>query len=321
MKDDTTLTPEEVANILKITKYTVYEMVKRGELPAYRIGNKIRIDAGDLDTYRKSRKQPEYRTVDSQNSGSSRTTGPITPTMAVDPGSATASLVICGQDPILDILGRHLESHPQGCRVLRQQTGSFAGLLSLYNNRADLAAVHLWDGDSGTYNTPFVRRLVPGIPTILVHLVNRMAGFLVAAGNPKQIKAWEDLARTDIAMVNREPGSGARVLLDEQLFRRGIDRLQITGYNYEELSHLAVASVVARGTADVGLGHEKAALQVRGIDFIPLQQESYDLVIKKEAVSRPHIQAVLDILASTAFQNELSGLGDYDLKDCGKIIK
>ncbi|MGE5389931.1 MAG: substrate-binding domain-containing protein [Deltaproteobacteria bacterium] len=318
MKDDSTLTPEDVANILKITKYTVYEMVKRGELPAYRIGNKIRIDAGDLEAYRQQRKQPEHRTPEN---AIIKSAAGLLPAMAADSGTNISSLVICGQDPILDILGRHLEGHPQGCRVLRQQTGSFAGLLALYHNRADMAAVHLWDGDSSTYNIPFVRRLVPGIPTILLHLVNRMAGFLVTAGNPKKIKTWEDLARTDIALVNREPGSGARVLLDEQLYRRGIDRLQIAGYDHEETSHLAVASVVARGAADVGLGHAKAALQVRGIEFIPLQQESYDLVIKKESLPRPQVQATLEILASPAFQNELSGLGDYDLKDCGKIIK
>lgn len=318
MKDDTTLTPEEVANILKITKYTVYEMVKRGELPAYRVGNKIRIDAGDLEAYRQNRKGPEHRSPEVVNPAS-RPVSPLSPAITSD-STAAASLVICGQDPILDILGRHLEGHPQGCRVLRQQTGSFAGLLALYQNRADIAAVHLWDGDSGTYNTPFIRRLVPGIPTILVHVVNRMAGFLVASGNPKGIAAWEDLARPDLTLVNREPGSGARVLLDEQLFRRDIDRLQIKGYNHEELSHLAVASAVARGAADVGLGHEKAALQVRGIEFIPLQPESYDLVIKKEALTRPQIQAALEILTSPAFLGELAGLGDYDLKDCGKII-
>jgi len=320
MKDDTTLTPEEVANILKITKYTVYEMVKRGELPAYRVGNKIRIDTGDLEAYRQQRKGPEHRPMEPPNTAASRPGLPLNPSMAAD-SAAAASLVICGQDSILDILGRHLENHPQGCRVLRQQTGSFAGLLALYQNRADIAAVHLWDGDSGTYNTPFVRRLVPGIPTILVHVVNRMAGFLVVTDNPKGIITWEDLARPGITLVNREPGSGTRVLLDEQLYRRGIDRLQIKGYDHEEMSHLAIASVVARGAADVGLGHEKAALQVRGIEFIPLQQESYDLVIKKEALTRPQIQATLEILISPAFHNELSGLGDYDLKDCGKIIK
>lgn len=320
MKDESALTPEEVANILKITKYTVYEMVKRGELPAYRIGNKIRIDAGDLEAYRQSRKQPEHRGTEFQNASGITPAAPMNPAMAADPGSAASSLVICGQDPILDILCRHLEGHPRGCRVLRQQTGSFAGLLALYQNRANMAAVHLWDGDSGTYNTPFVRRLVPGIPTILVHLVNRMQGFLVAAGNPRKINSWDDLARPDITLVNREPGSGTRVLLDEQLYRRGIDGLQINGYEHEELSHLAVASAVARGAADVGLGHEKAALQVRGIVFVPLQQESYDLVIKKAALSQPQVKAALEILASPAFQNEISGLGDYDLHNCGKII-
>lgn len=320
MKDDSTFTPEEVANILKITKYTVYEMVKRGELPAYRIGNKIRIDARDLEAYRQSRKQPEHRSADFQNAVGARLTAPVNPPMAVDPGPAASSLVICGQDPILDILGRHLEGHPRGGRVLRQQTGSFAGLLALYQNRADMAAVHLWDGDSDTYNIPFIRRLVPGIPTVLVHVVNRKAGFLIAPGNPKKINTWEDLIRPDVTLVNREPGSGARVLLDEQLYRRGIDRLQINGYGHEEFSHLAIASVVARGAADVGLGHQKAALQVRGIEFIPLQQESYDIVIKKEALSRPQIQAALEILASPAFQNEVAGLGDYDLNNCGKLI-
>lgn len=320
MKDETALTPEEVANILKITKYTVYEMVKRGELPAYRVGNKIRIDAHDLEAYRQQGKQPEYRSADNQNVAGIKSPAPVSPAMISDPGSAAQALVICGQDLILDILGRHLGRHPRGCRVLRQQIGSFAGLFALYQGSADMAAIHLWDGDSGTYNIPYVRRLVPGIPTILVHLAGRMQGFLVAAGNPKRITAWDDLARSDISLVNREPGSGTRVLLDEELYRLGIDQQQVNGYENEELSHLAVASAVARGAADVGLGHEKAALQVRGIEFIPLQKESYDLVIKKESLSRPPIQAALEILTSQAFQAELQGLGDYDLKDCGKII-
>jgi putative molybdopterin biosynthesis protein len=120
--------------------------------------------------------------------------------------------------------------------------------------------------------------------------------------------------------VNREHGSGARVLLDEQLYRHRLDRNQIAGYEHMVTSHLEVASVVARGAADVGVGIEKAASQVPEIEFIPLKRERYDLVIRKEDLILPHFQAVLDLLQSPNFRTEIKGIGGYDISQMGQLL-
>ena len=220
---------------------------------------------------------------------------------------------------MLDILSRYLQYHAKGIQALRSYTGSYNGLYALYHGNVQIATAHLWDGETGQYNIPYVKRMLPGIPAIIVHLANRMQGIYVAKGNPKGIKGLEDLKRPGITIINREKGSGTRILLDEHLKKLGISANSIAGYERECFSHLAVASTVARGEADFAIGNEKTSQQVNGIDFIPLQTESYDLVIKKEDIDKPHFQAVLQILRSEEFKLELEGIGGYDLKDLGKI--
>ena len=317
MVNELSLTPEEVAGILKIAKNTVYELIKRGELSAYRVGRKIRIDYKDVEAYKKQGKRTEALQQEiacrSVSICANRRPG----------GEASlhgGGMVICGQDVLLDILTRHLERHPRGVHAFRNHVGSFAGLQALYHGKIQMTAIHLWDGDSDKYNIAYVHYMLPGIPTVIVHLACRMQGFYVAAGNPKNIKVWSDLTRQEVCFINREKGSGTRVLLDEHLRLQGIDRRLIKGYEKEEYSHLGVVSAVARGEADVGLGNEKASMQVRGIEFIPMQKERYELVIKKEDLDRLEFRAVIEILQSGDFKSELQGLGDYDLSETGRIV-
>ena len=300
-------TPEEVAKILKISRFTVYEMIKRGDLTAYRIGRKMRIEAPDLEIYIKKSK------------GQCPAQQPLQQT-TVAPAALPETLIICGQDIILDILTRHLEKEMPQIRFLRNYIGSIDGLLALYRGTANVVTTHLWDSDTDTYNIPFIRRLMPGHKTLVINLVHRTEGFYVAKGNPKNIATWQDLARPDVRFANRERGSGARVLVDEQLRILHIDHTAVNGYDHEEASHLAVASCVARGEADAGVGIEKAALQVSTIDFIPLKKERYDLVIRKEDAERPQFKAMLAILQSQSFRNEIAGMGGYDLSQTGKIM-
>ncbi|HPZ42815.1 MAG TPA: helix-turn-helix transcriptional regulator [Bacillota bacterium] len=323
MKENISLTPEEVANILKIAKNTVYELIKRGALPAYRIGRKIRVDLRDVEEFKRQGKKMEQAISMTNPAPTPPAATPAPPVQAPvteEPFSAPQRVVICGQDVLLDILTRYLERHPSGISALRHNVGSFKGLMALYQGKAHMSAVHLWAGERNLYNIPYVRRLLPGIPTLIVHLAQRMQGFYVARGNPKGIQSWEDLTRPDVRFINREKGCGTRILLDEQIRRLGLDSRQINGYEKEEFSHFAVASAVARGEADVGLGNEKTAMQVREIDFVPLQKERYELVMKKEDMNKPYFQAVLEILQSPEFKKELQGLGDYDLTDTGKIV-
>ena len=319
MKEGVSLTPKEVADILKIAKNTVYELIKRGELPAYRVGRKIRVDLQDVEAYKKHGKIIE---LPPDPGAASCRTLPLNPRghRLEETAANHQGLVICGQDVLLDILTRHMERHPQGVHSFRHHVGSFTGLLAMYQSKAHMAAIHLWDGDTGAYNIPFVRRLLPGVPAIIVHLAYRMQGFYLVKDNPKNINEWKDLTRPDICFINREKGCGTRVLLDEQIRRLGLDKHLITGYEKEEFSHLGVASTVARGEADVGLGNEKAALQVRGLEFLPLHRERYELVIKKEDMDKPQSQAVIEILQSEEFKKEVRGLGDYDLAETGEIV-
>lgn len=318
MENTRSLTPDEVAAILNITKQTVYDMIKRKEIPAYRIGRKLRIDPRDVDTYRQQGKNfelppPMPKTAEISTAFSF-------PAAGIATGPESGKLVICGQDVILDLLARKLEQIFKPLRVFRYQVGSFDGLSALYHGQADMAAIHLWDGDSGQYNTPYVRHLLPGVPAVIIHLTQRMQGFYVRQGNPKQVKDWSDLKRADLTIVNREKGSGTRVLLDERLRLLGVDRYQVKGYEREEYSHLAVAGAVARGEADLALGNVKVSMQVRGIEFIPLQKERYELVVTKSRLEESGWQAVLQIVQSDSFKTELAGLGDYDVSETGRII-
>nr|UWI51005.1 helix-turn-helix transcriptional regulator [Clostridioides difficile] len=300
------LTPVEVAELLKITKNTVYELIKRGELPSYKVGKKIRVDIKDVEEYINSQKTGKIKDTHFNNKN-------------IDINN-NYKIIISGQDVILDILARSVEKKLDRVNTFRSYIGSYNALYELYNGRVSIASSHLWDFETDEYNSTFVKKLLPGIPCVLINLAYRMQGFYVAKGNPKEIKSWNDLTRPNITLVNREKGAGTRILLDGKLRLLNFNGTDINGYYDEELSHLGVASKVSRGIADVGLGNEKAALQVNNIDFIPLHKERYDLVIKKEDLKNPVYQTIISIINSTEFKAELQGLGGYDLIDTGKII-
>lgn len=317
MTDQSALTPQEVADILKIAKNTVYALIRRGELNAYRVGKKLRIDMNDLEAYKNRSKNPKHILP--------RTESRTTPSSKPDPllsedAPQGSGFVISGQDAMLDILSRYLEMHSADIRTLRSYVGSYNGLYALYQGKVQAATTHLWDSDTDRYNIPFVRWMLPGIPAVIVHLACRVQGFYVKNGNPKEIKDWEDLRRSDITIVNREKGSGTRVLLDEHLRKMNISPGKIRGYEHECTSHLAVASAVARGDAHLGMGNEKTGLQVKGIDFIPLQTERYELVMKKDDIDKQPFKAIISILRSSEFRAELEGIGGYELKETGNIV-
>lgn len=309
MAEDISYTPEEVAKILQISKYTVYELIKHDELAAYHIGRRVRVDGADIEAYKRNSKNIIPFAASAT---------PLTFPNCCTPSDE--GMIICGQDMILDILTRHLGRQFPNVRFLRQNIGSIDGLMALYRGMANVVTAHLWDSDTNEYNTPYVRRMLPGHRALIINMVYRVEGFYVAKGNPKKILTWADLARSDLRFVNRERGSGARVLLDEQLRIHKIAHQQVNGYSNEEMSHVAVASKIARGEADVGLGIEKAAQQVNNVDFVSLQIERYDLVIRKEDIEKPYFEALMAILKSEAFRNEVLGIGSYDVSHMSEIM-
>ncbi|PEL09945.1 helix-turn-helix transcriptional regulator [Bacillus sp. AFS017336] len=300
-------TIEEVSQFLKVSKLTIYDLVKKGELPVFRVGRQMRIAANDLDNYIKNHKTNQPTTLSASVFEPHRSNP-----------KETNNIVISGQDLVLDILGKHIEKNST-YKSLRSFTGSLNSLISMYNDECDIVSLHLFDGDTGEYNLPYLKKILVGNPYILMNLLSRKAGLYVKKGNPLNITSWSDLNREDVKIINREKGSGARILLDEQLRINDISYKYIKGYEHEENNHLSVAAAVATGVGDVGVGIEKAAKMI-GIDFIPLITEQYDLVILKNAKNAHLINIVKDILSSHQFQSEIDSIGDYDTTKTGKVL-
>lgn len=308
------LTVDDVAGLLNISKSGVYALTKSEGIGFYKVGRKIRFTEAQVRDYMG---RSERRAREPDRPGS----------VALDEKRyfdlslsrpESGGFIICGQDLILDILSNFLRLH--GIMALRAYIGSYDSLVSLYHDRVSVATAHLWDSSTDDYNIPHVRALLPGIRCTIANITYRTQGFYVAKGNPKGILSWNDLARDDIRIINREKGAGSRVLLDENLKLLGLFGSRIAGYEDENQSHLAVASAVGRGDADVAVGTEKIARQVDNVEFIPLKRERYDLVVKTEHIDRPEIRTMFDILQSEKFQNEFKSIGGYDISDIGRIM-
>ncbi|PEZ05970.1 hypothetical protein CN326_12225 [Bacillus sp. AFS018417] len=304
--DHHSYTTEEVAKRLKVSKLTVYDLIKKGDLPSYRVGRQMRIDASDLERY-----ITEMKTGKIQADSSS--------IQVINQTNKSDSCIISGQDLSLDMLTKHLENHLKAPNILRAYQGSLTSLIQMYQGKGDIVSLHLFDGDTGEYNIPYVKRILVGQPCIVINLLSRTSGFYVQKGNPKRIKTLQDLCDASVQFVNRERGSGIRVLVDEQLRINGVSKKSIVGYDWEESNHIGVASQVANGKADVGIGAEKVA-QIVNIDFVPLIQERYDLVILKTEENTALIETVKEVLQSPEFQNELRAIGGYDISKTGKIM-
>lgn len=315
MSSDVSYTTEEIAKLLKISKLTVYDLIKRGELPSYRVGKQMRVDASDLEAYKQRAKGGQK-----SEKQTAAAVAASAPTPIRGASSGLRPIVITGQDLSLDILAKHMEKHMIGIRPLRSYAGSLDSLISMYRGESDIVSTHLLDGDTGEYNLPYIRKLLIGSSYIVVHLLSRNAGLYVTQGNPLSLRSWSDLGKPGVRLANREKGSGARVLLDEQLRLHGIKPNQLIGYDEEQNNHLGVASKVASGEADVGVGIETAASIVGNITFVPLIKERYDLVMLKTAHNQAWIDGLLHVIRSDAFKKELQSISGYDLSQTGDVL-
>ena len=310
MASNKSLSTQEVAEILHVSKSTIYELIRRGEINSYKVGRKVRFTQDDVDAYiARSRHEQSVQPVRRVELGS-ELLHPIV--------KGERPFVISGQDVVLDILSNFL--HQNGLTTDRCYLSSFEGLLALYEKKVDAAACHLYAVDEKSFNVPYVKRLMPGVKAVLINVSYRKQGFYVAAGNPKEIRGWRDLARRDISILNRRPGSSARILLDGQLHRMDLDPRQIKGYEREMKSHLTMAAAIADGEADLAIGTERISRQIEGLDFIPLLEERYDLIMRREAMETPAAEVILKILRSAAFKKEIRHFTGNDYRDMGKII-
>ena len=227
-------------------------------------------------------------------------------------------VAIGSHDLTLDLMSSFLRRVPSSVNLSSSHIGSLGGLIALRRGEAHLAGSHLLDEATGRYNLPYIERYLPDVPVVLVNLVGRVQGLIVRPGNPREINSLPDLLSPDVAFVNRQRGSGTRVLLDYKLRELGADPGQVQGYEREEYSHLAVAAAVNGGAADVGLGILSAA-RALNLDFIPLVNEQYDLVIPRVHYDSDLLRPLLDLLTNEEFRQAVSDLGGYDTGTMGRV--
>lgn len=225
--------------------------------------------------------------------------------------------VVGSHDMALNILVDLVQRHNKEIKIQVTNAGSLGGLIALQEDRAQMAGIHLLDEETGEYNNPYIKKVLPGREVAVVHMAYRIQGLMFARGNPKNIKSITDLKRKDIAFVNRQNGAGTRVLLDIQLRQLGISPKEIKGYDVELDTHVAVGRAVSHGEADVGLGIEAAARSCN-IDFLPLFRERYDLVIPINHYRSELMVPLLREVTSEEFKAVVDKAGGYDTSQTGE---
>jgi len=235
--------------------------------------------------------------------------------------SVNNTIVIVGShDNTLDVLADQIKAGYSNVTISSSHVGSMGGLMAIKRGVCHLAGSHLLDEEDGSYNISYIKKYLPDIKVELINLVMRDQGLIVPPGNPKGIMGIKDLVRDDITFINRQGGSGTRILLDYKLKKLNLDAGSIKGYENEEFTHMSVAVAVLSGTVDAGLGIYAAA-KALNMDFIPIVTEEYDLVIPDKYFESENIQILLETINTEEFKKRVQALGGYSTEKTGEIIR
>jgi putative molybdopterin biosynthesis protein len=227
-------------------------------------------------------------------------------------------LVLAGCDPAMGLLSRMVEK-TSGVEIVSAAASSKLALSWLKEGKVHIAGSHLEDPNTGEFNLPFLRKEFPEEDLTVVTFARWEEGLVLASGNPKGIRSVEDLGRKKVSFVNREAGSGSRALLERLLEKAGMEADRVQGYDRVAYGHLAAAHCVVSGEADVCLATRSAAITF-GLDFIPVHQERYDLVIRRQTAEWPAVQAFLDVLQRATLRRKLEVLAGYDTSETGRVV-
>lgn len=240
--------------------------------------------------------------------------------LSILPGSAEENVVLAmgSHDPGLDLLGQQMKEAAYGLRFVCLPVGSLDGLLALRQGICQMAGCHLLDEDSGEYNRDYVKHIFPGQTMLLITLAQREQGLMLQPGNPLQLNGLHDLEREDVRIVNRQPGSGTRLWLDRRLRTMSLAPSRINGYQWTVDTHEEVGQAIAEGKANTGVGL-LASAQKFELDFIPLFDERFELVMPALAEEDTLLQSMLDHLQSNHFRRSIDNLGGYNTADTGKL--
>ena len=299
------LTAREAAEYLNLNEKIIYRLVREGRLPGARITGKLTFSRSQLREWIESHSLEGIRSFPPRSESKSET-----------------ALFIAGSDDLL--LGRVLAQilhaeHPE-LLTFYATMGSLEGIRAIREGKAHLAGVHLYHPQSGEYNLPYLVHFPPRDRPLVFNLAYRTQGWMVRPHGSPVFRGTADLLQASIRLINRESGSGTRVLLDHLLAKDGIDPKKVAGYTNEVYTHLEVGLAILKGDADVGLGIQPVA-EFLGLRFLPITAERYDLFVPRESLTLRPIRIFFNLLHSSRFLKEARSLPGYDLKDSGKILQ
>jgi excisionase family DNA binding protein len=287
-----------VAEYLGINEKKVYYLAKTGKLPCTRVTGKWLFPKNIIDQWIEENSREAVRTRQE--------------------GRRKFLLAAGSDDPSLGILRDLYASRKTASSLFIATVGSSAGLEAIRDGVADFALAHLLDPGTGSYNVVFVEKMIPS-GVAVVPLFHRELGLLARSGNPLGVRSLADLTRTGVRMVNRQKGSGTRHYIDHEFSRLGVETKNIAGYDEAVATHLEAGLRILRHEADAAIA-TRAAAQLLGLDFVPLTQERFDMLIPKERFFAPAVQAVFEVVGSREFRNRVEAMGGYDTSESGRVI-
>lgn len=293
---------KEIAKYLDIHEKQVYLLIKAGKIPCTRVTGKWIFPVKLIDEWLQTSAQDGLQQARKRVN------------------SIDGALMAAGSnDPVLDMLLTAMKKDHPAFNIFSASTGSVNGLEALNSGLTDMAFSHLYDPETGDYNTPYLHQYCPDHQTVVVNLFYRQIGFLTAKSIANSFKGWESLTQKDVRFVNRQQGSGIRVLLDYELKKRGIACADISGYDNEVYTHFEVGLSLIAGEAEAGIA-SAAVAKILDLNFQPLTSERFDMILDKSTFFQPAIQAFIETLQSEQFKNRVEKIGNYNFKDSGRIL-
>ncbi|MEW5909489.1 MAG: helix-turn-helix transcriptional regulator [Thermodesulfobacteriota bacterium] len=296
------MTTKEVAGYLGIHEKQVYALIKAKRIPSTRITGKWIFPKKLIDEW--------IETNAKEGIARAREKGK----------RIEEALLACGSnDPVLDMLHTYMKKTYPEFYIFSANTGSTDGMKTLNKGYTDIAWSHLLDPKSGQYNIPFLSTYLPDVKPVVVNLFQRELGLMMAPGNPRRIKGISELGKKGVVFINRQKGSGTRVLLDHHLKELKLPSSEIKGYDREVFTHFEVGLSILAGEADAGVATIVVA-KLLGLDFIPIAKERFDMILDQKIFFHKGIQAFIETLNSKGFRERVERIGAYEFRDSGKIL-